>query len=907
MRPSSLLLFLLVFVNFPISGQIFQYNTLDCKYYYVQPAGETCSSPPNYVAPGVNVEWKSPIYNSMEIPGWVNNDTRLFPIGYAVSTSNNYGGLPILYYLRNAGDATPKPTTLYVRKTITLTTHNRSDYSTFTLKIRADDGVRIYFNEQEVVNYNLPSGAISANTLAIEAILTDTISKVYTILNNFPIHPDNPNKITITAEVHQSMVGSSISCTSNSSDMFFDMQLSGTFSNAQVIHGPYLQLPLPNGVQIRWKTNTSEKGKVCFSRNPISPTNIGVCKLEDAINTDHIVTLDTLTPDTKYFYSIQNEANTLTGIFGDDYYFRTPPLGVDTSKTTKIWVTGDVGQTTHSAQRPKVLAGFKKFKTERNIDYLNLWLLLGDVCNSTGSQIEYDTAFFATHDSSALKVIKQTPVMACLGNHDYYTLPFSNFTNADSGRIVPKNQILNARKIYVLHDAGYGNTIRRADKSIKFFDLFSFPANGYGSKYSTTQSDEKKGYYSYNHNNIHFICLDSYGFYSDYMIYGGIPDNLNETSENPQFNWLKSDLLATKNNPDLKWTIMYWHHSPYTRGGGHFSDSLMYDEFILYGIRERLVRYLDNSNYDIDLVLNGHSHAYSRSKLMKGHYGLEDTFDPGDHNDPLIDPNFDSKAGSSGKFNGTNSCAYLKSDLNEINEGIVYVLTGSSGQLQRPKPTEEMQLVGHKALNGADIPNTNPEFQTRGNIELNKGGSVYIEVKDNRLDAKFVQEDGVVADSFVIFKDINKNDTLVKAISVLDLPTESPQLQLLKTNWPNVKSFSVTGPDGYSQTFSNTPAMVPNPQIGPVYILKDQYNCISQKFRFTFSEKCWTDVTINNTINTPTLQVINATGKITAGNKILGSSNVKYNAGKSITLTPGMFFIQNPARFMTNIAAPNCQ
>lgn len=788
--------------------------------------------------------------------------------------------------------------TYYFSKTFSL----NSNSNAFKIISKFDDGIVIYINGHEIARGNIAPGAVSNSTISEHPVGGNTAGALsqphldtFVVSSQYFIQGQN----LISVEVHQA--------TLPSSDLVFDLLMESSNTNPTLTRGPYLQLPLPTGIQVRWKTNIAEIGKVCISTsNPISPSNHGECTIDTESVTNHKLYISNLLPNTTYYYSIQNSVDSIYKM-GSDFYFSTSPQNVDTTKTTKIWVTGDIGQTKHSDQRRKVLAGFKKFKTEKNIGDINLWLLLGDVCNETGSLIEYDTAFFATHDTSALKIMRQTALLSCVGNHDYYSTQATKFLSSDSVLINRANQFVSSRYTNVFF-GGLTNNVDRKIKKNSFFELFSFPKNNFGQKYSTSVNDSTKAYYSYNHNNIHFIGLDSYGFYNNRMLYAGIPDSsLTDTSENSQFIWLRNDLKKAKSNPDIKWTIMFWHHSPYTRGGGHFSDSLWNDEFILYGIRDKLIRFLDKGNFDIDLILNGHSHVYSRSRLMKGHYGLEDSFTPSVHNKPLLDPLFDSKANSNGKYNSDTSCAYLKSRTNAINEGIVYVLTGSSSQLQRSEGTSYNAIVGHKALNGASFTNHSNIYQTRGNIQMEKGGSVYIEVKDNRLDAKFVREDGMVADSFVIFKDINKNDTLVKTISVLDLPTESPQLQLLKTNWPNVKSFSVTGPDGYSQTFSNTPAMVPNPQIGPVYILKDQYNCISQKFRFTFSDKCWTDVTINNTINTPTLQVINATGKITAGNKILGSSNVKYNAGKSITLTPGMFFIQNPARFMTNIAAPNCQ
>ena len=907
MRKTAALIFVCIsFFSSGLFGQIVPFGSPGWKYFHQLPAAAPCSEPPNYASTS-SFSWKSPQYNTVAVPGWVNNSDTL-PMGYAVNTSNIYGGLPIKKIL-TFNDPAAKPTTLYIRRTITLTSFSRASYSSFTLRLRADDGVRVYFNETEVANYNLPSGTLGANISASTATGTDTTSKVFQIPNTFPIHPESPDKITITAEIHQSTVGLTPNCSTNSSDLFIDMQLSGILSNmpASLTRGPYLQLPLPTGIQVRWKTNLPETGKVCVSSSgPIGNSNPGTCTIDTESVTNHKLFISNLLPNTKYFYSVQNSNDTIYKK-GADFYFITPPQNVDTSKTTKIWVTGDIGQTKHSNQRPKVLAGFNKFRTEQNIGDLNLWLLLGDVCNETGSEIEYDTAFFATHDSSALKIMKQTALLSCVGNHDYYSTNAVKFSGTDSVSINAANQFVSGRYTNIFY-GGLTNNLDRKTKKNSFFDLFSFPINNFGQKYSTSSMDSIKAYYSYDHNNIHFICLDSYGFYNNRMLFAGIPDSsLTDTSANSQFLWLRNDLKKAKTNPDIKWTIMYWHHSPYTRGGGHFSDSLWNDEFILYGIRDKLIRFLDKGNFDIDLILNGHSHVYSRSKLMKGHYGLENTFDKNAHNKPLLDPQFDSKASSNGKYNSDTSCAYLKSRTNAINEGIVYVLTGSSSQLQRSEGTSYNAIVGHKALNGASFTNHSNIYQTRGNIQMEKGGSVYIEVKDNRLDAKFVQEDGTVGDNFTIFKDINKNDIQVDSISFSEFPSESPQLQILKPNWPKVTNFTVTGPNGYSQTFQNAAISISNPQIGPIYTVKDQYNCLTQNFRFNFSNQCWRDVTINNTFDTSVIQNINSSGTISSGSKIIGTSKVNFNAAHGIFLTPGIFNVEKNSIFSGKVQPPPCQ
>ena len=70
------------------------------------------------------------------------------------------------------------------------------------------------------------------------------------------------------------------------------------------------------------------------------------------------------------------------------------------------------------------------------------------------------------------------------------------------------------------------------------------------------------------------------------------------------------------------WTIVFWHHPPYTKGS-HNSDS----EIELIDMRLNFVPILEA--YGVDLVLCGHSHSYERSKFIDGHYGNSRTFSDG--------------------------------------------------------------------------------------------------------------------------------------------------------------------------------------------------------------------------------------------------------------------------------------
>jgi Calcineurin-like phosphoesterase len=656
-----------------------------------------------------------------------------------------------------------------------------------------------------------------------------------------------------------------------------------------ITRGPYLQLPMPTSMQVRWRTSEADKGQVSISLTAGGPWTI--IPAEAVPTNEHIITVTGLTANTKYFYKIDGiPAVGPLNIYesGANYFFTTPPTGNDPTKTTRIWVTGDPSEDNSEPQylprQDEVLTGFKAFQAANpSAANLDLWMLLGDNAYLFGSDTEYQNTFFNPYDdmNAALPgnhIMKQTPILPCLGNHDYYgggAVPGYNETFPTD----VLNQLVPGAGLDVINPnpAAYNNSLFRFNKNNSFFNIFTMPTNG--GKYSTSSSlAGKKGFYSYNHNNIHFVCLDSYGFYNDYILYGGSPVFPATTSPNPQIQWLINDLTANTQ----KWTIMYWHHAPYTHGGGHDSNSELSDEFILKGIRTKFIKYLDEANFKIDLVLNGHSHAYERSKLLKGHYGDEATFSAAAHNANLASSGGNSFASSNGKYTNSTSCPYVKSSTATINEGAVYVVTGSAGQIQPSSPGD---IKGHLALNGASF---GPVTATdRGTIQELKGGSVYIEVKDNRLDLKFIEETtGAVTDNFTMFKDVNTNSTIVKNISPLDLPNQTPDLQFLSP-FGNVNSYTVTSLALPNPLFSSLGYInMVIPQIGPLYTVSDGYGCLTQKITFNFDSNCWpaAGITINNVIDSPVPVNIRSVGSIIGKNLIKPSSIVNYQSVSVVNL-----------------------
>jgi hypothetical protein len=233
------------------------------------------------------------------------------------------------------------------------------------------------------------------------------------------------------------------------------------------------------------------------------------------------------------------------------------------------------------------------------------------------------------------------------------------------------------------HDTDQSST---PPPDLAYYQIFTLPMNGEaGGVPSGTEN-----YYSFDYANIHFVCLDA-------MTSARTPGS-------PMLTWLQSDLDATTQ----EWVIAYWHHPPYSKGSHDSDDSSRQTE-----IRQYLVPILESNG--VDLVLCGHSHAYERSWLMHGHYGLSSTFNNTMKRDP-----------GSGREDTTGT--YNK-PTGMPGEGTVYIVAGSSGKISGG-------TLNHPAM-----------F-----VSLNRLGSVVLDIDEHRMDVKFVRETGALNDYFTLIK-----------------------------------------------------------------------------------------------------------------------------------------------------------
>ena len=328
-----------------------------------------------------------------------------------------------------------------------------------------------------------------------------------------------------------------------------------------LIRGPYLQVATSNSIIIRWRTDELD---VSFVRYGTEPGKLDGLAGNSNRTTEHLVTLNGLQPQTKYYYLIEGFKDTLQG--DKNNHFTTLPL-IGKEDKYRIGIFGDCGTSI-----PNQINARNQFVKYLGNDVLTAWILLGDNAYSFGTDNEYQQNFFNAYKDNLLKT---SPLFPAPGNHDY-------------------------------HDEPYAAEIAQRSGEVPYYLNFTMPIKGEaGGVPSHTPS-----YYSYNIGNIHLISLDSQGSQENGL-------RLFDTTSS-QVKWVKADLEANRNKG---WIIVYWHHPPYSMGS-HNSDT----ESQMRKIRENFIPILER--YGVDLVLCGHSHSYERSKLMQGHYGSEATFSP---------------------------------------------------------------------------------------------------------------------------------------------------------------------------------------------------------------------------------------------------------------------------------------
>jgi hypothetical protein len=442
---------------------------------------------------------------------------------------------------------------------------------------------------------------------------------------------------------------------------------------AQVIRGPYVQSAAADRMTVCWRTDVASTSELSYG---LAADTLAVPEVQSGTRTDHAVTVTGLQPATRYYYRVQGtpDSGTPVNVGGSGYWFKTAPT-LGTPAPIRIWTIGDSGYSNYDS-----VLSFNAYQsaTAQQGKTTDVFMMLGDNAYGIGTDAEYQNAVFTRYAS----LLKNAPLWSAFGNHDSYSSTLPDFLGP-----------------------------------VPYDSIFRFPTSG---ECGGVPSGSER-YYSFDHGNVHFICLDTNttGYYDD--VPGG---NFG------MVDWLKADL----ENCSADWIIAFMHQGPYTKGKSHDSDVSWW----MRKTRDYVVPILES--YGADLVLHGHSHVYERSGLINGHYGMSPTFNPATMAKWPGNGSDLGAVSAAGTFIQGSAAAggpYQKPTA-LANAGCVYSVVGASSSAQA-------WVGGSTAL-------VNPTPHPAHIVSLSLIGSMVIDIQDNQLKAQYLDATGAVRDDFTILK-----------------------------------------------------------------------------------------------------------------------------------------------------------
>jgi len=512
----------------------------------------------------------------------------------------------------------------------------------------------------------------------------------------------------------------------------------------------FLQQVSTHSAVVKWRGGDGDT--VCYSRKikNLRKSNWPDCVTGVATEAGHLEAhLTDLDPDKNYFYSVG-------GHIDEGQHFNTAPNSNKPPKdgNTHILIVGDSGTITDgvSEERPEgehpgeaqaVLDGYYAYNAANGGEDVDMFLALGDNAYEAGTDGQWQASFFELYPD----ILRSANAITTIGNHEMGIGPlelpgfiFCAIADLDPcpfwppGDGVPLPPLLPLAGGSASSDpASYSRDDLEPDGTgMPYLDIFSQPSAGEsGGVPSGTEQ-----YFSVDYGSVHVVSLDTQLSARD------------ETERATMMNWLTSDL--SYNTRD--WTIVIFHHPPYSKGTNHDSDDAELSPIDRpeWDMRNEFTPIFEE--YGVDVVYSGHSHSYERSYYLNGHTGTSDTFSAADHAE-LVDG--DPAHPASGRAGETYQ---QKSPTSGgVDDRVVYTVAGSSGKansggdsLGITDDAEWLRHAAHIEQPFSDTKCADPEGCRADLRGLGAKGSVVIDANDDFLRARFVDVNGDVLDEFTI-------------------------------------------------------------------------------------------------------------------------------------------------------------
>jgi len=465
----------------------------------------------------------------------------------------------------------------------------------------------------------------------------------------------------------------------------------------------FLQQVGSDSAIVKWRGAAS---RLCLAAQAIELSQNPRCiDARDSDGDHREVLIDTLAADTDYYYAVG-------GYRVDSYQFRTAPVkgSLPADGRVHVWLLGDSGTATeqyggrytHPGEAQQVLDGFVQYNNAERGEALDLILLLGDNAYTDGTDAQWQGAVFDLYREQ----LSGAALWPTIGNHEMgvgkLTLPTGTGHFPGGSTSANPNDFMSRDNL----------TPRR----IPYLDIFTLPT---AAEVGGVPSGSEQ-YYAFDYGNVHFVSLDSQLTARD------------DSQRLAMKQWLISDLSSNQ----LDWTVVIFHHPPYTRGS-HDSDS---KPASLLGIDQPIIDMRVEftpifEDYGVDFVYGGHSHSYERSYYLNGHTGDADSFDAGVHAELTA-------AGAPAKGYGEES--YPQSSANsQQDDKVVYTVAGSSGKVSLHRSGRSDGELDHPA-------HIVQPLDAEGRHGLAELGSVVLDAEATTLTARFINERGEVMDIVVI-------------------------------------------------------------------------------------------------------------------------------------------------------------
>jgi hypothetical protein len=490
-------------------------------------------------------------------------------------------------------------------------------------------------------------------------------------------------------------------------------------AEAQATSRLFLQQVTADSAIVKWR---GKADAVCAGTDP---DNLNIFVQASTQAGHQLAQLSGLEADTLYYYAVGGAAPG-----SPEQSFRTAPQTGGTSRDGNIHILllGDSGTATesiqgrskHAGEALEVLQGFQKYNADQgNNEALDLLLLLGDNAYLAGTDEQWQGAFFDIYP----ELITHTAVWPTIGNHEMGVAPldicllFAHPRCAAGPMVIPMGGVSDSSDPNSYDGKGDGPD----EAGFPYLNIFSLPAQGEaGGVASGTEQ-----YYAFDYGNVHIVSLDSQ------------LSNRDPVQRDTMRNWLIEDLSANQQD----WTVVIFHHPPYSRGENHDSDL----EPAEIDMRKAFTPVFED--YGVDVVYSGHAHSYERSWYLNGHQGAATTFNAQEHTQL-------NAAGEPSLGQGDEAYQQISADTG-TDDKAVYTVAGNAGKADDENPCPEGRSLG------CTMPNwlTHPAHRTfdaatpgaRSN-GLARKGSVVLDIGKDTLTSRLVDDRGQVLDYFTIMR-----------------------------------------------------------------------------------------------------------------------------------------------------------